>query len=270
MPLIPVVEDINQVDENLRGHYKQTDQGFVLDVQPTNGYSLENVAALKSALGKERATAQELSRKIGAFASLGDLDPSDISQRLEELEKLKQLDPNKEADKLAEAKFKSVQEQMTSKFTKELTSSKTEAEKYKNELKKLKVDDAARQAIIAAGGDDTTAMIMMPHVKARLSLQETENGFMTQVLDLNGHPAIADTAGTPMSVQQLVEEMRSEPSWAKVFPGRNRSGGGRPSDSNGGTPNLSKVNLATMSRQEKMALEKQIGSDEYRKLILKG
>lgn len=265
MPLDPIVEDISSVDESVRGFYKESEYGYVLDVAPKNGFALENVEGLKSALGKERAKAQTYESKLKGFSELGDLDASTIQEKLERLNQLEQLDPTKEADKIAEAKLKSFQEQMASKHQKELGSIQSSAEKYKAQLKNLLIDDAAKSAILSAGGNEKTVAYMLPHLKAKLSLQETENGFMTQVVDQQGNPQIGDSSGNPMTINQLVESMKQEELWAGAFPGRNKNGGGRPSDANGGMPGA-KVNKSEMTAREKSAYIAKYGLDAFAKL----
>lgn len=265
MPLNPVVEDINEVEETLRPYYKETEKGFILDVQESNGYALENVQGLRSALSKERGRAQEFEKRSSQFSELGDMSPAEIKQALEELNTLKQLDPSKEADKIAEQKLKSFQEQMTKKHQTEVGTVKQSADRYKNQLQSLLIDDAAKNAILAAGGNDKTIAYMLPTVKASLSLRETENGFMTQVIDSNGHPQIGDSNGNPMTVTQLVEQLKSQELWSGAFPGRQRSGGGKQSDATGGTP-TSGIKRSEMTNSEKASFIATNGREAYFKL----
>ena len=265
MSLTPIVQDINEVEESLRPYYKETEKGFMLDVQESNGYALENVQGLRSALSKERGRAQEFERKTSQYSELGDMTPSDIREALEELNSLKQLDPNKEADKIADQKLKSFQEQMTKKHQTEVGTAKQAADRYKGQLQGLLIDDAAKNAILAAGGNEKTIAYMLPTVKASLSLRETENGFMTQVIDSSGNPQIGDSNGNPMTVSQLVEQLKSQELWSGAFPGRNRSGGGKQSDSAGGTPTTS-IKRSDMTSDEKSLFVKEHGKAAYFKL----
>ncbi|QDP62313.1 MAG: hypothetical protein Unbinned8472contig1000_13 [Prokaryotic dsDNA virus sp.] len=266
MPLDPIVEDINEVDESVRGFYKETDNGFMLDVQPKNGFALENVEGLKSALGKERATASELKSKMNKYSALGDTDPSELLSELESLRSLKDLDPNKEADKIAQSKIDSVQKQLVSKHTKELEQIQGSASKYKSQLQKVLIDDAAKSAIIAAGGDERTVAYMLDTVKKQLTLSETENGFMTQVVDQNGHPVIGDSNGNPQTLKGLVEAMKQDELWMGAFPGRSKSGSGRSSDSAGAGKPASGLKRSDMTSSEKSAYIRQHGREAYLKL----
>jgi len=262
MPLDAVIEDVNSLDDSVKSFYKPTEDGkYVLDVNPSSGFALENVEGLKSALQKERGKARELEGKVGAF---GEVDPSDLKTKLARLEELEALDPSKEADKIAETKVQARIEQMAQKHNKDLEIANGEVNKYKTQLQKLLVDDVAKNAILAAGGDERTVTYMLPHLKASLAVEEKENGFMTTVMDEYGNPRIGDSAGSPMSVQQLVEEMKATDLWAGAFPGRKKSGGGTPQTKSGGMPQGKK--RSDFSTQEKTAFIKEHGVEAFMKL----
>ena len=85
------VESIESVDEALRGEYKQVEGGFQLDVKPTNGFALENVEGLKSALGKERNSVSSLTKEINKIKKEFDgIDPVELigtKAQLDDLQK---------------------------------------------------------------------------------------------------------------------------------------------------------------------------------------
>jgi len=225
MPLDPIVDSVEDLPEALQSEYVQQEDGkYLLAVNPKEGYALENTSGLKSALGKERARATQLAEQVSKY---GEIDPAEITQKLQRLEELEQIDPSREADKLL-------------------------ANEY---LRKSHIDDRAKSAILKAGGTDKTLTYMLPHVINQLSVQETDQGFITQVRDEFGNPRIADASGAPMTVEQLVMDMKSMDLWASAFPGTATSGGGMPANTQGGTPASStKVDLKTMSSKEKSEL----------------
>lgn len=265
MALEPIVESLDSVPEAVRAEYKEV-QGtgkFILDVVPKEGYALENIEGLKSALSKERGQVGELSNRLQAF---GELDPQDLKQKLAKLQELETLDPVKEADKIAEAKAKSQIDQVVAKHREELGKVNGNVEKYKTQLQKLLVDDAAKAAILSAGGNEKTIAYMLPEIKRHLSLTENQDGtFITQVRDEFGNPRIGDATGSAMTVGQLVEELKGTELWAPAFPGKNKSGGGRPSDNSGGTPGGAKKK-AKMSPSERSQYIKEHGLENFLKL----
>lgn len=256
MPLDAVVDSLDGVEDSVKSLYVQNQEGrFVLDVKPTSGYALENVEGLKSALQKERGRAKELETRV---SSLGDIDPTEVQSKLQRLAELESLDPAKEADRLAETKVQAKVEQMAQKHQKDLQGVQGEVQKYKGQLQKLLVDDVAKSAILAAGGDERTVTYMLPHIKSQLAIEESENGFMTTVMDEHGNPRVGDSMGSPMTVQGLVEEMKSTDLWAGAFPGRKKSSGGTPQPTRtGGTPQGKK--WSDLSTAEKTALIREHG-----------
>lgn len=249
MALEPVVDSIDDLPEAIQSEYKQTEEGnYILDVTPKNGYALENTAGLKKALGAERQKASQYEKQISAF---GDLDPSDLQTKLERLQELEQIDPSQEADKLLETRLKSIQDQMSSKHKKELDGVVSKYSKTEQHLQKLLIDDAAKSAIIKAGGNEKTLAYMLPNVINQLSIQENDTGFSTQVRDEFGNPRIGDAQGSPMSVEQLVLEMKTLDLWQGAFPASGQSGGGIPPKAQGGTPTGSNVDITKMTNSEK-------------------
>ena len=65
---LPIYTDsLDNVPEPLREHYKEHEGGFLLNAQQASGYSVENVAGLKSALSAARAEAKEAASKLASF-----------------------------------------------------------------------------------------------------------------------------------------------------------------------------------------------------------
>lgn len=249
MSLDPIVESIDDLPEALQSVYKQTEDGtFILDVTPKNGYALENVQGLKSALGKEKAAVSDLQSRLKQY---GDIDPTDIQSKFQRLEELEQIDPSREADKLLDTRLKSIQDQMASKHKKELDGVVSKYSKTEQHLQKLLIDDAAKSAIIKAGGNEKTLAYMLPSVINQLSIQETETGFLTQVRDEYGNPRIGDASGSAMTVEQRVLEMKSQDLWQGAFPASGQSGGGIPPKAQGGTPTSSNIDIGKMTSSEK-------------------
>lgn len=263
MALTPILDSLDAVPEVLRSEYKEdpTTGKFLLDVIPTAGYVLENIDGLKSALGKERQRAADYETKVKAF---GEFDPTAVKSKLQRLAELEALDPVKEADKIAETKAKSMIDQVIAKHQAELSGLAGKTDKYKGTLNKLLVDDAAKSAIVAAGGDEKTVAYMLHAVKSGLKLVENDGNFYTQVVDDYGNPRIGDAQGSPMSVTQYVSELKASPLWADAFPGRNQSGGGKSPNSKTGAGSLPKK--AEMSVTEKATFIKENGIDKFMKL----
>jgi hypothetical protein len=54
------------------------------------------------------------------------------------------------------------------------------------------------------------------------------------VVDGKGNPRIGDAQGNPMTIKQLVDELKQDPDFARNFEGSGSSGGGAPRSNAGG------------------------------------
>jgi len=263
MPIAAAVDDISTLPEDQQGLYRKTESGnFILDVEPTNGFSLENVDGLKSALGKERGRANDFETKLKGY---GDLDPDSVRNSLSELATLQNTDINGEAQKLADSMSQKKIDQIVGKHTEELDAEKSRSTLLQGSLESIMVDNQAQQAIIKAGGNESTVVMLMPHVKAAAKLRQNGQNYFVDVIDKEGNPRVGDSSGSAMSLSQLVEEMKASDTFSGAFPSTGKSGGGmqsngKPSGQNG------KAKRSEMTSKEKAELVAQIGFDEFAKI----
>ena len=202
----------------------------VLDVTPTNGMGLDNVDALRTTLSKEKGRADRAEQSAAAF---GDLKADDVKARLEKLTELESLDPEKEADAIAQRKVDAAKAQMSEAHAAEVDQLKKVGSGYRSQLEDVLITDAARAAIVEAGGSSEA---LLPHIQSSIKLVEKDGRFEKQVVDAEGNPRIGDSQGGPMTVSQLVEEFKGKEAFAPLFVASGNSGGGAGGGSGGGSP----------------------------------
>jgi hypothetical protein len=234
-----VVTDLNTVDEAHRSFYVEKGGKFYVNVTPVDGYELDNVSGLKSALGAERNNVAVLKEQYKPYEGLdatlartaiervsafGDLTPDAAKAAVETAARLSAFDPAKEADKIAETKLDTLKGQLTAQFNlreTELLGKVKAGEDTVNgltgqlqtlmrdsaissELAKLNPLDDARDAVELLAGKFTRTKIVNGQV-------------VVEVIDVNGNPRIKDHLGTPVSVADLLIEIRdSKPSLFKA------------------------------------------------------
>lgn len=228
MALKAILEKLDDAPEALREHYTEQDGKFVLGVESVGGYALEDVHGLKSALGAERTSRENLERLVVKFK---DLDPDKARAALTELEELKKLDPEKEADRIANSKFENAKAQLLEKHGAELTS----RDQRINQLSAA-VDGLTRkqQATLALAEAKGSVELLLPHVLAHTRVKEAEDGsFTVEVVDAKGNVRIGDSQGAPMTIAGLVAEMRKSDTFARAFDGDGQSGGDKKPDNGG-------------------------------------
>lgn len=259
MALKAILDSVEGLPDGVKEHYTAREDGkFVLGVDAVEGLTLENVEALKSALGKERTRADKAE---GLATKFKDLDPDKARQALTELEELKKLDPEKEADKIAAAKVEAATKQLVEKHEGEKVASNERISHLTSTVEGLLIDAAATAALAEAKG---SVELLLPHVRSHARVKEVEGKFAVEIVDKDGNARIADAKGTPMDIKALVAEMRASETFGRAFDASGQSGSGTgPSNGTGGTGQLKR---SQMTAAEKSKFISDNGQEAFLKL----
>lgn len=255
--------------EAIRGEYRQPTDAelsanpslkdhMILDVTPTSGFGLDNVEQLKSVLGQEKSRADKAEQTAAKFKDL----PADAATKLTRLAELEKLDPNAEADKIANTKFEAAKSQLLQQFEQEKQPLVERSEKLFSELDKAKRVQAATAAIVEAGGNPD---VLLPHVLGSTKFVEKDGEFTVQVVDEKGNTRIGDSSGGAMTLNQLVSEFKTKDAFAPLFAASGKSGGGAKPGSGGGTPASGKKK-SEMDLNERAAFIAEHGQEAYLQL----
>lgn len=228
MALKAILASLDGIDDAISALYVEKDGKFILDVESVDGFALEDVNGLKTALGKERTTRERLERDVIKFK---DLDPDKAREALAKLEELTSIDPAKEADKIANTKFEAAKAQLLEKHTGELTSRDERIGHLTKTVEGLLIDAAATSALAEAKG---SVELLLPHVRAHTRVKEVDGKFTVEVIDKDGNAKIADSKGTPMDISGLVAEMKESDAFGRAFEGSGQSGSGKQPGAGGG------------------------------------
>ncbi len=214
-------EAFTGLNDTLKTEYKKRDDGkYILDVSAVDGFALDDIKGLKSALAKERQNVSDLTGKLGKF---GDLDADKAKEALEKLEKFNKANPDEKVKEQIEA----IKAQMEEKRKAEVEGLNKKASTYTKEIERLLIEATAAQVIAEQKGNTT---LLMPHIKSKTRVREDNGQFIVDVLDEKGVPRISPSSGnnSAMSIKELVEEMKSSDTYAPAFEGSGASGGGVP------------------------------------------
>jgi len=257
MSLVTFVEDVSTLDESVQSFYKETEGGFILDAMPANGYVIENVDNLKSALTKERKTVKDYEKKVKTYESkYADIDPEEYKSAMEKIEELSQFDPEKEADKLAQEKYEANKKRLEATITKQYEAKiKNEYEpvkqKYDVVVKQLEKELRTAAAVKALAAEEGDADLLLPHVLNKLKFSQKDDGsFETYVTDDSGEVAYNQKA-EPLSVQELVQSMKGK--FPGAFKSTARSGGGAQQNRGKGNDGVD-ISKLTPAQKIQMAL----------------
>ncbi|MBR0693662.1 hypothetical protein [Bradyrhizobium lablabi] len=235
-----VVDKIEDVEEPLRTLYEDKDGKFRLKVD-----GVEDTSSLHSALRSERASRANLEKKVKAFESLGKSD-EEIKQLIEAAEKAE----TEKAEKAGE--FEKLKDALKTQHTKDLKAKDDALAAMRSSLERYLVDAQATSAIAAAKGSSD---LLLPHVQKHVRVIEENGDYVVKVVDAKGEPRI-NGKGEPMSIADLVGEMRQSDVYGRAFEGSGQSGSGmRPANGNGAMPGnktITRADFLKLSPAEQM------------------
>lgn len=256
MDLEPIYtqEEFESAPEGIRGLYKAGEDGnFRLRVKPKNGWDLQNVAGLSSALNKEKAAVKQL-KQNPLLSAFGDTPVEELQARLAKLEELESMDMNQEVSKQVETRLRNATDAQKAQHNKELQALREKAMKTEAQLQKVLLDGELMSSLTEAGVKKEQAKVLAAYL--RPSLKMDIDGSDYKALVMNGDEVRYNAEARPLSIKELVAEIKSDKSFEDFFEGRNKQGGGMPADSQGGMPKGVKKDPEQMSRKEKMAYMK--------------
>ncbi len=274
MTLEATVDSLDAVPETVRDDYVKGEDGrfhlkILADYVPAD--KVEDTTGLKSALQKERdarAAAERRNKEVQEkYAGID----------LEEVEQLRQERAAREEEEAKKAgEWDKLKDQMVSRHNEDLAAKDKELGSMRGELERHLVDSQATAAINKLEGNVT---LLLPHVKNLIRLVKGDDGqYRPQVVDHSGTPRV-NGEGNPLSIEDLVREMREQDVFAGAFKGTNQSGSGTPPADGGeggggggggkppnGKPPAEGKARSTMTPREKVEYIKEHGQDAFMEL----
>lgn len=232
MPLKAVYADQGAIPEEFRDHYKEQDGKFVLQVEAVDGYALEDVSGLKHVLSAERTAHGKTKAELEKFGSTYDgdakkwvhaIDPAKAKGAVKRLEEFEGIDPEKEADKMADSKFQAAKTQLIEKHNGELASRDERISALTGTVSSLLIDQVATAALAEAKG---SVDLLLPHIKNNTRVKEADGKFTVEVVDKDGNARIGNGKGDPMTIKDLIAEMKASESFGRAFDASGASGSG--------------------------------------------
>jgi hypothetical protein len=230
--------------------YKETDGAYLLDIDGDD--SEARIAALKTSLDKAYGERDETKKQLRAIAEqFKDIDPAkarDALTKIRELDEQTLLDKG-EFDTLKKQlldQHENEKKQLLEKHVGEVKTRDDRIGKLTSALERRLVDAEATTAIAEAKG---APILLLPHVRSQIKVVEEDGEFIAKVVDGQGNPRIGDAAGKPMSIPQLVDEMKKSDQYARAFDASGAGGSGAPSThgSSGGARVISANDQAALN-----------------------
>ncbi len=217
-----IVKDINTVDEAHRPLYIEKDGEFHLDVDGVDEHP--SVVKLKQQQEAARRSERAMKTQIEKWEKIGKTD-EEIAALIaaEENNKVTALERAGEWDKLKEQMNKKHQEDI--KKYEGLTAAEKENNiKLRGRLERYLVDAKATAAIAAAEGEPE---LLLPIVKRFMKVTEDPDTgeFSTSIVDDKGGARV-NGKGDPLTIDELLTEMKSSEKLGRAFKASGSSGGG--------------------------------------------
>lgn len=216
MPLKSTITSLDDVDEAHRPFYREEGGRHVLDVEPVDGFALENVGGLKAALSAERrAHGDAEAQRREALARLdtfGDLDPDAARNALARLA----AGPVDDIEKTVTARVEAMRASIAAAASTETTAARAEVDTLKGtltkreaQLLKLTKDGVMRAELDRVRPIDDAVDALMLVAGQSVDMVEVDGELKARVVDKAGNPRL-DAAGAPVSIRDFVKEMRDQ------------------------------------------------------------
>lgn len=183
-----------------------------------NGEAAKTRVALKAI---REAVQQKLGVTIEDDAQIGEILTGKVDELLSKVQ-------GGEALKIDLQKLK---DQFTKQVSEAVGAEKAVTQKMRDALDRYLIGQEATRALSDANVVSTD--LLMPHVRSKMKVAQNGDDFVAIVVDGEGNTRI-NSKGQPMTVADLVAEMKTQPAYAPAFKSDTKSGSGAPA---GGSKN---------------------------------
>lgn len=248
MALRPFYTDESEIPQGLEGAYEANDDGrFMLQVEPVEGFALEDVSGLKSTLGKLKERATKAESQLKGFSAL-ERSADELATSLAELDQLKSNgQPVNEQVERLQKELESVRIAAKAETEKTVAPIQESLDRRTEQLKTLLLDNQLTSAITQAGG---SVPLLLDALKRYTRVREDDDGnIVAEVVDGDGSPRVTGADLSPMPFSALVEEIKTNDQYAPAFIASGHSGGGTQASSptTNGQPTPAQVENMSMA-----------------------
>jgi hypothetical protein len=213
MTLQIYIDSLDQIPDNLKDHYKQHGDGYLLDAATGGGFSVENVAGLKSALSAARAEAKAATSKVAAFVG-DDGEMLDATVARAAMDRLESLGSDSDVEAKVTAAVQAQVDAINKQHGKELAGASDQVAGLRKQLTKHVLDDALLNALTDTSDGRTPAVnakVLSAALRNDLKVAESEGQWEVHVLDGDGNRRISPASGSQdwMTVREMVDEGRN-------------------------------------------------------------
>ena len=241
-----VLNSLDGLSDEMKEHYVEKDSKFILAVTKVDGLSLENVDGLKNTVStlrtsektllQEAKVAEDATKALQAkldetTETYKGIDAEQARSALSKISEIKNWDGETKVKEAVELAVTQIEQKMQTKIDTVVQQHSTEKESLQKELvdsqSQLQNAIVTTKIVEAISKESGNVDVLMPHVKSQVVMIKDAHGkWKPEVQNKDGDPRV-NNDGADMSVIQLVQEMKSQDTFAGCFPGANSQGTGK-------------------------------------------
>ena len=223
MAMKAILDSIAGLADVVAKEYKLQTDGphkgkYMLDVEAVGDIMLDDVGGLKRSLSAARSERDEASQRLRAF---GETTPAQFAEMQEKIKKMATMTDSEKVT----AQIEAAKQQLVQKHEGELKSLKETIGQRDAETADLLIRSEATRILAKMGAKGT---LLLPHIAARTRVVRDESGrAKVIVLQPDGkNPEISRRPGNNnnMDIEELIEIMSKDETYAPAFPGTGASG----------------------------------------------
>ena len=236
------VDTLEKVPQDFRGLYVPADGGkFKLDSDdPKVKSAVSAITGLARSLVASRAEAKAARGKavdLSALAEYGETPETILENVNTKIAEASKAGKGK-AGEDKEAAVKAATDALAAKHAQDLKARDDANLALKGQLHHVLLTGEATQAL--AGANVVDVDLALPHVAAQVQAVEEGGKVQVQVVNQDRTLRYSGSTGLPMTIKELVAEMKGADKYKVLFKSEGTTGGGNPPTQRGGTPPMPK------------------------------
>lgn len=217
------VEALDTVPENFRVFYVASDSGFKLNSEDgATSAAVASITGLAKSLTAARGDAKKGKVDLSALSEYGDT-PDAIAEAV--TTKMTELSDQIKTGSKAKVDIDKIRADLAGAHATDIQKREAVNTALRDQLYGMMVTTEATTAITSNKG---IPELLMPFVKSQVQVIEEEGKLNAYVVDAQGDQRYSGTTGSPMTIGELVVEMKSNKQFGRVFESEAPSGPGTP------------------------------------------
>lgn len=227
------LDDINVAPPQFQPFYKQGSEGrFVLDVEnPVVKGAVDAVSGIAKALRSERELNKSLKGKVVDLSVLSEYGSTPEEIKAGIATKIEELQQQLSDPKLAKVNIEKIKQELAQAHAAEKAQKDATIGELRGQLDSMLIDNAARSAIAPFSKDPDLALLV---VRQQVAVVEEDGKRQVFVVDGQGDRRYNPATQAPMTIPDLIEEMRRTPKYQRLFDSETPTG--MPKPTNGARP----------------------------------